>query len=178
MEYQKRVVNIVGWEKYQCDTNGIIYGQNGKPLKPNINCNGYKYVIFCKNGKTKTLMVHRIIALTFVPNPIGLPIVNHKDGDKLNDNAENLEWTTNRGNIIHARDELGIKFGEASKKPVQGFDKNTGELKYEFDSISEAAHYFVKPNKNYRYIQNTICNVIKKKKKSYKNCIWQYKTVV
>ena len=176
MEYQKKMVGINGWEKYQCDTDGIIYGQNGRPLKPNINGKGYKYVIFCKNGKTKTMMVHRIIALTFVPNPMNLPVVNHKDGNKLNNKAENFEWTTNKGNIIHARDELCINFGEVNKKSIQGFDKNTGELKYEFDSLSEAARYFVKPDKNFRYIKSTISSAIKGRKKSYKNCIWQYKT--
>lgn len=175
MKYQKKVVNINGWEKYQCDTNGVIYGQNGKPLKPNINCNGYKYVIFCKDGKTKTLMVHRIIALTFVPNPTNLPIVNHKDGNKLNNKADNFEWTTNQGNLIHARDKLGINFGETNKKAIQGFDKKTGELKYEFNSLSEAGRYFVEDGKDYRYIKNTISGAIKGRKKSYRNCIWKYK---
>lgn len=178
MKYQKRTVNIEGYEMYQCDTNGVIYGQNGKPLKPNINCNGYKYVVFCKNKKMRTLMVHRIVALTFIPNPTALPVINHKDGNKLNNNVENLEWVTHSGNTIHARDELKIEFGKVNKKSIQGFDKKTGKLKYEFDSLSEAAHYFVKPDKNYRYIQNTIWNVIKKKKKSYKNCIWQYKDII
>ena len=177
MEYQKKAVNIKGWEMYQCDTNGIVYGQNGKPLSPNINSKGYKYVVFCKDKKIKTLPVHRIIALTFVPNPTNLPVVNHKDGNKLNNNYENFEWTTSRSNTIHARDKLGINFGETNKKPIQGFDKKTGELKYEFDSISDAAHYFVKPDKNFRCVQSTICAAIKGNKKSYKNCIWQYKNI-
>lgn len=177
MEYQKKTVNIKGWEMYQCDTNGVIYGQNGKPLKPNTNRRGYKYVVFCKDKKMKTFVVHRIIALTFVPNPMNLPVVNHKDGNKLNNNADNFEWTTFGGNTIHARDELGVNFGEANKRPIRGFDKKTGELKYEFGSISEAAHYFVKPDKNFRCVQNTIWNVIKGNKKSYKNCIWQYKEI-
>ena len=177
MEYQKRTVNINGWEEYQCDTNGVIYGKNGKPLKPNINKHGYKYVIFCKNKKTKTLAVHRIIALTFVPNPMNLPIANHKDGNKLNNNADNFEWTTVKGNSIHARDELGIEFGKSNRKQVQGFDKKTGELKYEFASLSEAAHYFVKSGKNFRYVQSTISNVIQGRKKSYNGCVWKYKII-
>jgi hypothetical protein len=105
------------------------------------------------------------------------PIVNHKDGNKLNNKAENFEWTTLSGNTIHARDELGIDFGKAQRKPIQGFDKKSGELKYVFSSLTEAARYFVKPDKNYRYVQNTIWNAIKGNKKSYKNCIWQYKEV-
>lgn len=177
MEYQKKPVNIKGYEMYQCDTEGVVYGKNGKPLKPNINQHGYKYVVFCVNGKTKSFQVHRIIALTFVPNPDNLPIVNHLDGNKLNVNADNFEWTTNQGNTIHARDVLGYFIGEANgnAKSIQGFDKKTGELKYDFPSLADAARYFTKPQHNYRYVQSCICQVITGKKKSYKGCTWKYK---
>lgn len=177
MEYQKKPVNIEGYEMYQCDTEGVVYGKNGKPLKPNINKRGYKYVVFCVDGKTKTFQVHRIIALTFVPNPENLPIVNHLDGNKLNVNADNFEWTTNQGNTIHARDVLGYFVGEANgkAKSIQGFDKKTGELKYDFPSLADAVRYFTKPQHNHRYVQSCICQVTTGKKKSYKGCIWKYK---
>ena len=102
MEYQKKPVNIEGYEMYQCDTEGIVYGKNGRPLKPNVNKRGYKYVVFCVNGKTKTFQVHRIIALTFFPNTNNLCIVNNLDGNKLNVNADNLEWITTQGNVMNA----------------------------------------------------------------------------
>lgn len=179
MEYQKKPVNIKGYEMYQCDTEGIVYGKNGKPLKPNVNQHGYKYVVFCVNGKTKTFQVHRIIALTFVPNPENLPIVNHLDGNKLNVKADNFEWTTNQGNMIHARDVLGYFVGEANNnaKAIQGFDKKTGELKYDFPSLADAARYFTPIGKDYRcYVQmiwRTMGN--SQHRKSYKGCIWKYK---
>ena len=46
--------------------------------------------------------MHRLVALTYVPNPENMPIVNHKDGDSLNPHKDNLEWTTNKGNSDHA----------------------------------------------------------------------------
>lgn len=177
MEYQKKPVNIEGYEMYQCDTEGVVYGKNSKPLKPNINQHGYKYVVFCVNGKTKVFQVHRIIAFTFVPNPNNFPMVNHLDGNKLNNNADNFEWTTNQGNMQHARDVLGYFIGanNPKAKEIQGFDKKTGELKYDFPSLADAARFFVKPEHNYKNVQICIYQVATGKKKSYKGCIWKYK---
>ena len=172
----KKSVGIPGYEEYQCDTNGIVYGKNGKPLKPNINSHGYKYVVFCVNRKLKTMTVHRIIAYTFVPNPNNLPVINHLDGNKLNNNVNNLEWTTIQGNTIHARDALGCFLGEKnySAKRTLGYDKRTGKLLYDFPSLADAARYFTKTGYNYVYVQNCIWRVIKGKRKTYKGCFWKY----
>lgn len=178
MEYQRKQVNIIGYEIYQCDTEGVVYGKNGKPLKSNINSHGYKYVVFCINGKTKTFQVHRIIALTFVPNPNNLPVVNHLDGNKLNNKVSNFEWTTVYGNNKHSREVLGNSI-LGSKNPcakaVQGFDKKTKKIKYEFPSIADASRFFVKEGHNYRAVQSCILSVLKGRKKSYKGCYWYYK---
>lgn len=65
---------------------------------------GGKYLQAClsKNGKAKNKNIHRLVALAFVPNPDGLPEVNHKDGNKANNDAHNLEWVTSSGNKLHA----------------------------------------------------------------------------
>ena len=65
---------------------------NVKALKPNINQDGYCSVGLYKNGRCKTMLLHRIVAQAFLPNPSCLPQVNHKDENKQNNAVDNLEW--------------------------------------------------------------------------------------
>lgn len=58
-------------------------------------------------GDKRWQKIHRLVALAFVPNPDQKPSVNHKDGNKLNNTPENLEWTTHHENILHAH-ALGL----------------------------------------------------------------------
>ena len=61
---------------------------------------GYMSVmLYDSNHETKRIMVHRLVAKTFIPNPDNLPEVNHKDENKLNNCADNLEWCTNLYNV-------------------------------------------------------------------------------
>jgi hypothetical protein len=59
----------------------------------------YPEVMLAKDGCIENILVHRLVAKTFIPNPKGLPVVHHKDEDKSNNRVENLEWTTAQGNI-------------------------------------------------------------------------------
>lgn len=61
--------------------------------------NGYKRVFLCKNGIKTGFQVHRLVAQSFIPNPLNLPQVNHKDEDKTNNNVDNLEWCSAKYNI-------------------------------------------------------------------------------
>lgn len=74
----------------------------GRILIPNKNGTGYLAVSLCFNGNQKNTHVHRLIATYFIPNPYNLPQVNHKDGNKQNNNLDNLEWVTHKENIRHA----------------------------------------------------------------------------
>lgn len=81
MQYKKE--SIPCWEEYQVDTNGIVYGKNGKPLRPSTNRHGYKMVTFIKDGYRKTFSVHKLVALQFLGIPESYEYqVNHKDGKK------------------------------------------------------------------------------------------------
>jgi hypothetical protein len=79
---------------------------DGKILRPRRSGRGHSYfqVSLFREGKGKTLLLHRLVAMAFIPNPNEFPIVNHIDGVKTNCIASNLEWTTDRLNKQHAID--------------------------------------------------------------------------
>ena len=76
--------------------------KEGRFLKFFLIGNGYQVVCLYKNKKQKKLLVHRLIALTYIPNPLNLKEINHINGNKLDNRVDNLEWTTSKQNKEHA----------------------------------------------------------------------------
>jgi hypothetical protein len=101
-EIWRDIPNYEGY--YQASTYGNVRNiKTGIILKPYINKkNGYAYINLSKNGLSKTIRMHRIIALTFVKNKLNKPCINHKDGNKENNCVSNLEWCTQKENVNHA----------------------------------------------------------------------------
>ena len=86
-------------DDYEITRDGqVINKTNGHVLKPQPNGKGYLRVSIC--GKLQ--FVHRLVAEKYIPNPDNLEQVNHKDGNKLNNSVENLEWVSNQENRDHA----------------------------------------------------------------------------
>ena len=85
------------------EDHGRIYDKQlkGGIIKQHMHSNGYKVVCLTKDGKSKTVFVHRIVAMAFLPNPENLPCINHKDEDKTNNFLENLEWCTHQYNMAY-----------------------------------------------------------------------------
>lgn len=106
-----------------CKTNYLIsnYGDvfslyTNKCLSPATDRYGYKFVSLSINKKIHQMKIHRLVALTFIPIRFNHQIVvNHKDGIKINNHVDNLEWCTIQENTIHA-----YKSGLASSEPTRG----------------------------------------------------------
>ena len=85
--------------------NGKVFCiKKGRMMSLNLGKNGY--YTCCINGANT--LVHRLVAMAFIPNPHNYPIINHKDCNRLNNNADNLEWCTHSYNERYAY-ELGRK---------------------------------------------------------------------
>ena len=113
----------------------FMYTRKGTIRKPSIT-KDYNSLNLSKDGHKTFFMVHRLVAMTFLPNPNNLPEVNHKDGDKLNNRLNNLEWCTVADNVNHAINTGLISKQSLVAKSRKGADKisirirceDTGEL--------------------------------------------------
>lgn len=104
--------DVVGYESYfQISDSGRLYSKRtGKILSQSISSTGYYQhctKIGGRRGITVLLKIHRLVCEAFHPNPENLPVVNHKDGNKLNNDKDNVEWSTYSCNTQHAYD-IGI----------------------------------------------------------------------
>ena len=139
-------------------TNGMIEVSNdgrfrsllsGTPrvLKTQKDTKGYHRLRATINREKMSFKLHREVAKAFIPNPDGLPQVNHKDGNKDNNCISNLEWVSNKENAHHAI-KNGLwdtvingarKENEKRQRPIRGYysGENQSYSKY-FKSISEA----------------------------------------
>lgn len=119
--------------KIKQNKNGTVYERTmkGKVIKQGMLNSGYKVVWLSKQGKVKALTVHRLIMKSFHKQFNNSKDINHKDGNKTNNNLSNLEWMTRSENVKHSHETLNRKTTKRKIKCVE-----TGEI---FDSIKEAS---------------------------------------
>lgn len=123
--YIENIKEIKGFERYLIDINGIIYDTkyNNRIVYQWIDTVGYYQCnLKDKNGKKYYKRVHRLVATTFIDNPNNLPQVNHRDGNKLNNNIDNLEWCSNSENTQHGYDK-GLYRYKSRCHPINIYDK-------------------------------------------------------
>lgn len=121
-------------------SDGRKYFKKGKVLKPIRNSDGYLQVQLNYRQVMKTAKVHRLVAVAFIPNPEQLLEVNHKDEDKTNNNANNLEWCDRFYNCRYGTRNERISSGNS--KPVIAYMKSDPSHEIRFKSIRAAAQYF------------------------------------
>lgn len=179
--------DIKGYEGlYQISNLGRVKSldriSKGRKYKSKIlsiqkNKNGYQTITLYDCSNYKGFTIHRLVALSFIPNPQNKKCVNHKDGNKENNKVTNLEWVTHSENMKHAFDK-GLNFVtkenhitnvknsiETNRKPVLRTGGSKKEAKYR--SIAEASRH----NK---VNQSDITQVCKRKKKSAGGYCWSY----
>ena len=123
---------INGYNNYYIYDNGDVLNiSTNKILKGSIGENGYKYYRLSKDNNKTMFYAHRLVAEHFLENPNFLPIVNHKDGNKLNNQLSNLEWVSCSENTKHAHDNNLIK--QASKREYYKEDLENEQWKKIYD---------------------------------------------
>lgn len=170
--------DIEGYEGlYQVSNLGNVrslnYGRTGeiKLLNQYTNKKGYKHTSLSKNGKVKNHLIHRLVAIAFIPNPNNYKEVNHKDENPSNNNVKNLEWCTREYNNNYGTrnkrasekmkgkspsEEHRKKLSESLKgkykgkdspnaKPILMYDKEGNFIK-RFECARDTNEYFGKKN--------------------------------
>lgn len=169
------IKDIPGYEGlYSVDENGNIYSlRNHIILKPNKNWKGYLQYSLCKNGKRQLFLGHRLVAMTFIPNPNGLPSINHIDENKENNSVSNLEWCTHSYNKKYSTYKLTEHYARLAElhrahlsKTVIQMDKS-GRTIATFKSLKEAEEQTGINLKNI----SRVCNGFRKTAGGY---IWKY----
>lgn len=131
---------INGFSNYFINKDGILLSRNVgtilREIRPQNTNSGYKSVkIENDNGELKHMAIHRLVALTFLPNPNNLTDVNHIDGNKTNNCVENLEWCTRSYNC-----KVAYESKPKNQKTKCELFVN-GESYGMFDSINKASIY-------------------------------------
>ncbi len=177
---RKQVIGYEGYYEVSDDGRVFRVASGVKPereMKQQLNSDAtnkrkskYYRVFLTKNNIQKKYFVHRLVAIAFIQNPLGLNDVNHKDANKTNNNKENLEWCSHYENMLHAAnngllDNLFLSRA-AKKRPVIGVNKKTGMI-IKFGGSFEA-----------QKLHGFDCSAIHKccigKSKTHKGYVWSY----
>lgn len=156
---------------YLIDEEGNVFSEYSKKyLKTHLNNRGY---VVCQlrniNGKNCIVLLHRLVAKTFIPNKnADKSEVNHKDGNKLNNCVSNLEWCTRKENIHHGI-QSGLLSQLMTKHPIIQYSLENKFIK-KWKSIIEIENVL-------GYNHSNIVNCCKNRYKQAYGYIWKYEGV-
>ena len=133
MELIERWKPVIGYEQlYEVSSLGNVKNKKGKILKPSKSTPYNQVTLIGKDKRKRSFTVHRLVAIAFIPNPNGYLYINHKDEDKRNNIASNLEWCTCQYNNT---------YGEGAKARNRKVIQKTyyGKTIRNWESMKEAA---------------------------------------
>ena len=176
-----KIKGIPGYEDYCVLSNGQVWSlRSEKFLKPHHNTHGYASVELWSKGKRKRMLIHRLVAQAFIPNPNGYPQINHMDENKSNNDVSNLEWCTAKYNMNYGEGaknrhkyidysrpvfrENAIKNGKKRSIPVQML--KDGKAIAQFESANEA-------HRQTGISQGNILRVVKGIRKTAGGYVWK-----
>ena len=129
---------VPGYINYEVSDEGQVRGlKRGRVLDPKPDKSGYTLVCLSSELGVKRLLVHRLVAAAFLPKQEGCNVVHHKDGNRSNNCAANLEWTTQKNNVQASRGYV------KPRRPAQPIPDDTGRL-VSLSSIPELGGRFSK----------------------------------
>ena len=164
--------NVVGYDGiYQVSNTGRIkriLKSKERMLIGRLDKDGYKEVILSKKQNKKYCKLHRLVAEAFVPNTNNKPQVNHKDRNKTNNSADNLEWVTGSENTIHS-----FVTGRKPHKGTRAVSQFTKDMKLisHWESIGDASRAL-------NVSRNNICSCCRGHLGTAGGYIWKYKEVI
>lgn len=166
---------------YLATEDGKVFNRSsGREIVGAVEKGNNKYRKFCfyepDTGKRYNVYTHRLVAYQHIKNDGGYSSVNHIDGDRLNNSAYNLEWCSQRQNLLHAKNILGRKLGNFSKirhgkhtseKPIYQVFSDGSRVRWQ--SATEASEKL-------GYSRHAIYHCLKGSQKYHKGCRWVYDT--